>query len=148
MNVNSLEAYATVDLTKSERATMEILAKYGPASQAELIKACCEQEPSFLAMEDAQRVKAGQNLYARLHGLKKAGYAIITGTKPDPWTRNTVDVYAVNPAPPVAVVSKKAPSLKVLLSRIEEMEERLHGLGKSAVSAEGVVIMLQRLRLP
>lgn len=148
MNPNSLEAYATVNLTKSERFTMELLAKYGPASQAELIKACCEQEPSFQAMEDAQRVKAGQNLYARLHGLKKAGYALVIGTKPDPWTGNTVDVYDVNPNPVAAEASKKGPSLKTVLSRIEDLEAQFAGLGNSAVAASSLVVMLRKVRQP
>lgn len=148
VNQNSLEAYATLDLTKSERATVKLLAKYGPASQAVLISQCCLYEPDFKAMEDAQRVKAGQNLYARLHGLKKAGYAIIVGTEPDPWTGNTVDVYALNPNPVIEAPTKRGPSLKVLLSRIEDLEEKMSGLGNSAVSAASFVIMLRRMREP
>lgn len=146
MHANSLEAYASINLTKGERETVELLAKYGPASQAELIAACCEHEASFQAMEDAQRVKAGQNMYARLHGLKKDGYAIIVGTKADPWTGNTVDVYALNPAPAVVVVHKKGPTAKQLLERIEEIEARLSGLGSSPIGADTVIKMLRKLR--
>lgn len=148
MNPNSLEAYANLDLTKSEREVVEYLARYGPTSQAELIKACCENEPKFIAMEDAQRVKAGQNLYARLHGLKKVGFALITGQTKDPWTGNTVDIYALNPNPVREVLGKKGPSLKKLLERIEDLEVKMEGLGTMAISAKGVAEMLRRMRRP
>lgn len=146
MNQNSLAAYATVDLTKSEREVVELLAKYGPASQAELIAACCKHEARFQAMEDAQRVKAGQNLYARLHGLKKQGYAIVVGTKPDPWTGNTVDVYALNAEPPREAPSKKGLTLKTLQSRLDALEDRFSVLGNGAVAASTFVKMLRDAR--
>lgn len=145
MNENSLEAYATVDLTKGEREAVNLLAKYGPASQAELIAACCANEPRFQAMEDAERVKAGQNLYARLHGLKQSGFAIIVGTKPDPWTGNTVDVYSLNPHPDRKEKPKKL-SAKVLLARIQAMEQKFECLGNQAVSAASVTALLRKVR--
>ena len=144
MNKNSLEAYSKVDLTKSERETVELLAKYGPASQAELIAECCKNEPRFQAMEDAERVKAGQNLYARLHGLKKQGFAIITGQTTDPWTSNTVDIYALNPEPKVLPAEAKRVSRKVLVERIEDLVAKLEGMGDAGVSASGVAKMLKR----
>lgn len=148
MHTNSLEAYSTVDLTKGERSAVELLAKYGPASQAELIQACCANEPSFQAMEDAQRVKAGQNLYARLHGLKKQGYAIIVGTKPDPWTDNTVDIYALNPNPSAVPATPKLPSAKVLLERIRGLEDAMGMYGTQAVAANSVITMLKGIYAP
>ena len=148
MNHNSLDAYATVNLSKGERQTMEWVARYGPASQSELIAACCANEPSFQVMEDAQRVKAGQNLYARLCGLKQAGFVVIIGTKPDPWTTNTVDIYAVNPNPTCRSTGQKAVSLKKLLERIDDMEHTHAGLRDSAVAASSIVTMLRNLRAP
>ena len=95
MNSNSLVAYEKLDLPKAERETIEWLAKYGPASQAVLIK-CILAEPRFDEQEDAQRVKFGQNHYARLHGLKAKGIAEFYCLTPG----QIVDAVALAPVAP------------------------------------------------
>lgn len=147
MNENSLEAYSKVDLTKSERETVEYLARYGPASQAVLIGNILREE-RFADWEDARRVKYGQNLYARLHGLKAQGIAVITGTAADPFTGNTVDVYALNPVPPEHGTAARPPSLKTILKRLEEVEEKLAIYGDAPVSAKHIVALVRKVRDP
>lgn len=145
MNPNSLDAFAHLPHSKKDAKTIALLAQHGPASQAELIQACCTLDPEFIAMDEAQRVKAGQTMYGRLHRLKKLGIAIITGTKPDPWTGNTVDVYALNPNPPVKTVGTKI-SLKKILASLEDMEFNMRNMGDVTVSTIGVANMLKAIR--
>jgi hypothetical protein len=146
MNSNSLEAYDKLDLTEGEQKAIRWLTCYGPLSQAELIAEVLA-EPEYASMEDAQRVKLGQNMYARLHGLKQKGIAMITGTTQDPWTGNTVDVYAFNPDHSTWVKPPKKLSAKELLKRIEILEEKLSCLPIGAsLDVLSMLSMVRKLR--
>jgi hypothetical protein len=132
MHKHSLEAYASIKLRPAEKKLIELMLSFGkPACQSEL-SSFLMTTPRFAAMEDGARVKHAQSMYGRISDLKKNGLIIVDSVKPDPYTGNTCEVYAVNPAPPSERVKvKRAISMKLLLERLDSLQSMFESYGHS-----------------